>query len=106
MNNAWVKPIISIKDVENLKKALKVGDRLIYRSMIKEETDERIVIPKSEKVVVVRKYPHLVQVENPQRPGKGIKTMTYTEILFQRREIPWIGYGKEYQIKNGVNHRV
>ena len=106
MNNAWVKPIISIKDVENIKKTLKVGDRLIYRSMIKEETDERIVIPKSEKVVVVRKYPHLVQVENPRRPGNGIKTMTYIEILFQKRKIPWIGYGKEYQIKNGVNHRV
>lgn len=106
MNNAWVRPIISIKDVENLKKTLKVGDRLVYRSLIKEETDEKIVMPKSEKVIVVKKFPHLVQVENPHRPGKGIKTMTYIEILFQKRKIPWIGYGKEYQIKNGANYRV
>lgn len=102
MNNAWAKPIISIKDVEKLKRTLNVGDRLIYRSMIKEETDERFVMPKSERVVVVRKYPHLVQVENPHKPGKGIKTMTYIEILFQKRKFAWTGYGKEYQIKNGV----
>ena len=86
----WLhKPVITRKDVDKLRRTLKIGENLIYRSAIKETIDERIVMPKYEKVVVKKKYPHLVVVENPRRPGKALKTMTYKQILFQKRGLKW-----------------
>lgn len=85
MNKAWIKPEFNIKDVDKTRRNTKVGDKLIYTNHIKFSEDERIVIPKTEKVRVVKKYTHLVQVENPKRPDRGLRTMTYKEILFQKK---------------------
>lgn len=82
MNNAWVKPIITRRVVENFKKSVKIGDKAIYKSIYK-DVEKRTVKPIKEKVVVVEKYPHIVLVVNPEKP-KRIKSMTYIELLLQK----------------------
>lgn len=82
MNNAWVKPIITRRVVENFKKAVKIGDKAIYKSIHK-DVENRTVRPILEKVVVVKKYPHIVLVVNPKKP-KQIRSMTYIELLIQK----------------------
>jgi hypothetical protein len=71
--------MISIKDVDKLRKTLRIGDKL----------------SKDEKIFVLKKFPHLVLVGDPKRPEKGMRTMTYKEILFQRKGLIWLNFKKE-----------
>ena len=83
MNNSWIKPIIFKKDVEKVRESVKIGDKFIYKTLYKDVGD-KTVRPKLEEVVVIKKYPHVVQLVNPKRPDR-IRSMTYIEILFQKR---------------------
>lgn len=85
--------MICTKDVDKLKKTLKIGDKLYYRTVIRENGEN--AVSKDEKVFVIKKFPHLVLVGNPKKPEKGMKTMTYKEILFQRKGLIWLNFKKE-----------
>lgn len=82
MNNSWTRPVILRKDVDKIKESVKIGDKFIYKTIYKDVGDGT-VRPKIERVAVVKKYPHIVQVVNAKRPGR-LKSMTYIEILFQK----------------------
>lgn len=82
MNNSWIRPVIRRKDVDKIKELVKIGDKFTYKTIYK-DVGEGTVRPKLERVAVIRKFPHIVQVVNPKKPG-CIKSMTYTEILFQK----------------------
>lgn len=74
---------IRVIDVEKLKRSLKVGDCLSFTPDTVCTVQDRIVIPK-ESVVITKKLSHLVIVDNPQRPSKELKTLTYKDILLER----------------------
>ena len=72
MNNAWAKPIISIKDVEKLRQTIKVGDKFTY-------------IPTLEKMVVVKVFRHLIQIESVKKQKRRVqitRTISFVELLF------------------------
>lgn len=73
--------LICKEDVEALKKTLKKGDVLrVERVFEEEEIHKRLQIPRMIETVVVRKYPHLVEVVS-NGPALPRQTITYTEIL-------------------------
>lgn len=85
MTKGYIKIEIRNKDIKKLKDSVKIGDKLIYRTIFKDILDERISIPVLEPVIVVNKFDNLVQVKYAKRIDTGpIKTMTYKEILFQK----------------------
>lgn len=95
MTGGYVKSVIRKIDIEILKDKIKVGDKLIYRTIFKDILDERVSIPVLEPVTVVKKFENLVQVKYTKRPDTWpLKTMKYEEILFQRKGIDWNGERK------------
>lgn len=81
MNNAWVKPVFRIKDVEKLKQTIKVGDKFTYR-------------PTKEKVTVVKVFPHLIQIESAKKPKRRfqiMRTITFVELLFNNMGLTYRG---------------
>lgn len=95
MTGGYVKSVIRKIDIEILKDKIKVGDKLIYRTIFKDILDERVSIPVLEPVTVVKKFENLVQVKYTKRPDTWpLKTMKYEEILFQRKGLDWNGERK------------
>lgn len=95
MTGGYVKSVIRKIDIEILKDKIKVGDKLIYRTIFKDILDERVSIPILEPVTVVKKFENLVQVKYTKRPDTWpLKTMKYEEILFQRKGLDWNGERK------------
>lgn len=85
MNNAWVKPVFRIKDVEKLKQTVKVGDKFTYR-------------PTEEKVTVVKVFPHLIQIESVKKPKRRfqiMRTITFVELLFNNMGLTYRGKEQE-----------
>lgn len=68
------------RDLEQLRKDLKPGDRIVYRKMAR-TGDERILDLMDVTAAVKEKYPHLVRVEIPGDRECPVRTMTYMEIL-------------------------
>lgn len=95
MTKGYVKTVISKYDVKRLKDSIKVGDKLIYRTIFKDILNERVSISVQEPVMVVRKFDKLVQVKYTEQPDTlPLKTMKYEEILFQRKGLDWNGERK------------
>nr|WP_288828504.1 hypothetical protein [uncultured Clostridium sp.] len=73
---------ITIRDLAEFKRSVKVGDKFTYKSYQKDFV--RGVQIELEKMIVVRKYPHLVQVESLMDP-KRTATMTYADLYKQKK---------------------
>ncbi|WP_313187359.1 hypothetical protein [Lacrimispora sp.] len=76
-------PEITAKDLEKFKQSLKIGARFAYESFRKDFVRGTRIT--SEKVIVVKKYPHIVELAS-LKDSKRIVTMTYTELLKQKRD--------------------
>jgi len=76
-------PDITAVDMEKFKRSLKIGARFVYESFRKDFVRGTRIT--SEKVVVVRKYPHIVELVSLKDP-KRLVTMTYTELLGQKND--------------------
>lgn len=85
MNNAWVKPMLRMKDVERLKQTVKVGDKFTYS-------------PTLEKVVVVKVFRHLIQIESARKQKRKvpiIRTISFVELLFNNMGLTYRGKEQE-----------
>lgn len=85
MNNAWVKPMLRVKDVEKLKQTVKVGDKFTYSPML-------------EKVVVVKVFHHLIQIESAKKQKRKapiIRTISFVELLFNNMGLTYRGKEQE-----------
>lgn len=74
---AW----ITTNDIERLRKQLKVGSTIMLIDKIEEEGS--LSRRRIRKAVVVRKYRHLVEIDNKSH-GIPRQTVTYGEILMMR----------------------
>lgn len=73
---------ITMSDLAEFKRSVKVGDKFTYKSYRKDFV--RGVRIELEKMIVVRKFFHLVQVASVTDP-KRIATMTYAELYKQKK---------------------
>jgi len=73
---------ITMRDLEEFKWSVKVGDKFTYVSYRKDFV--RGVKIESEKMIVVRKFPHIVQVASLTDP-KRTATMNYAELYKQKK---------------------
>ncbi|MDK2966495.1 hypothetical protein [Lacrimispora sp.] len=73
---------ITMCELIEFKRSVKVGDKFTYKSYRKDFV--RGVRIELEKMIVVRKFPHLVQVASVKDP-KRIATMSYTELYKQKK---------------------
>jgi len=73
---------ITTRDLAEFKRSLKVGTKFVYESFRKDFVRGTRVA--SEKVIVVKKYPHIVELVSLKDPKRSV-TMTYTELLKQRK---------------------
>ncbi|MDR1770503.1 MAG: hypothetical protein LBS02_07695 [Hungatella sp.] len=76
-------PEITAVDLEKFKKSLRIGARFVYESFRRDFVRGTRIT--SEKVVVVRKLPHIVELVGLKDPER-IVTMTYTELLRQKND--------------------
>ena len=74
---------ITAQDLAEFKRSLKIGARFVYESFRKDFVRGTRIA--SEKVIVVRKYPHIVELASLKDPKRSV-TMTYTELLKQKRD--------------------
>lgn len=75
-------PGITVRELAEFKRSVKVGDKFTYVSYRKDFV--RGVRVESEKMIVVRKCPHIVQLESLKEP-KRTSTITYTELYKQKK---------------------
>lgn len=76
-------PEITVRDLAEFKRSLKVGAKFVYESFLKDFVRGTRVT--SKKVIVVRKYPHIVELASLKDPKRSV-TMTYTELLMQKKD--------------------
>lgn len=74
-------PEITVQDLQKFKRSLKIGTRFVHNSFRKDFVRGTQVT--SEKVVVARKFPHIVELVSLNDPKRSV-TMTYMELLKQR----------------------
>ncbi len=74
---------ITALDLVKFKRSLKIGARFDYESFRKDFVRGTRVT--SEKVIVVRKYPHIVVLVSLKDPKRSM-TMAYTELLMQKKD--------------------
>lgn len=77
-------PGITTHELAEFKRSVKTGDKFAYKSYRKDFV--RGVRIESERMIVVKKFPHLVQVESLTEP-KRTTTMTYAELYKQKKNI-------------------
>ncbi|MFW6678812.1 hypothetical protein ACOAOT_14250 [Lacrimispora sp. AGF001] len=75
-------PGITMRELTEFKRSVKVGDKFTYKSYRKDFV--RGVQIELEKMIVVRKFFHLVQVASVADPSKTA-TMTYAELYKQKK---------------------
>ncbi|MGC6173231.1 hypothetical protein [Lacrimispora sp. 38-1] len=75
-------PGITMRELAEFKLSVKAGDKFTYKSYRKDFV--RGVRIDLEKMIVVRKFPHLVQVESLTEP-KRTATMSYAELYKQKK---------------------
>ncbi len=73
---------ITALDLVKFKRSLKIGSRFVYESFCKDFVRGTRIA--SEKVIVVRKYPHIVELASLKDPKRSV-TMTYIELLRQKK---------------------
>jgi hypothetical protein len=69
------KPRVTIKDVVELRRSLKVG--------------KKIIMPSYGEVIVVKKYSYLVAVRHSRVAGMNLETMPYTQIAIEKLGLKW-----------------
>lgn len=74
---------ITARDLAEFKRSLKVGAKFVYRDYRKDFVQGTRIA--SEKVIVVRKYPHIVELVSLKDPMRSV-TMTYKELLMQKKD--------------------
>ncbi|WP_312428326.1 hypothetical protein [Lacrimispora sp.] len=74
---------ITALDLAEFKRSLKVGAKFVYESFRKDFVRGTRIA--SEKVIVVRKYPHIVKLVSLKDPKRSV-TMTYIELLRQKKD--------------------
>ena len=74
---------ITALDLVKFKRSLKIGARFDYESFRKDFVRGTRIA--SEKVIVVRKYPHIVELVSLKDPMRSV-TMTYKELLMQKKD--------------------
>lgn len=86
-NQMMARVLLTIEDIEKLKRTIKIGDTLKAEVMRYVPGKETFFVKKIIKVVVVAKYPHLVHVvpKRQLRTGLPEMTMTYTDIAMIQR---------------------
>lgn len=77
-----VDPEITAWDLAEFKWSLKIGARFVHETFRKDFVRGTRIT--SEKVVVVRKFPHIVELVSLKDPKRSV-TMTYTELLRQKK---------------------
>lgn len=83
--SGYIKMKLTVDDVEKIRKSVKVGDKFRYKTVHQDILNEKISNVVWEKVTVIKKYRHLVEVEYTNRPNMWpVKTMTYRELAFQK----------------------
>ncbi|MDR7813368.1 hypothetical protein [Lacrimispora sp.] len=78
-----VNAVITVRDLEEFKWSLKTGAKFVYRDYRKDLVKGSRI--SSEKVVVVRKFRHIVKLVSLKDPESWV-TMSYTELLRQRKD--------------------
>lgn len=73
---------ITALDLVKFKRSLKIGARFDYESFHKDFVRGTRVM--SEKVIVAKKYPHIVVLVSLKDPKRSV-TMTYKELLMQKQ---------------------
>lgn len=73
---------ITALDLVKFKRSLKIGARFDYESFRKDFVRGTRVM--SEKVIVAKKYPHIVVLVSLKDPKRSV-TMTYKELLMQKQ---------------------
>lgn len=76
-------PKITAQDLAEFKRSLKIGARFVHETFRKDFVRGTRIT--SEKVVVVRKFPHIVELVSLKDPKRSV-TMTYTELLRQKKD--------------------
>lgn len=77
--------MLRVKDVEKLKQTVKVGDKFTYS-------------PTLEKVVVVKVFRHLIQIESAKKQKRKapiIRTISFVELLFNNMGLTYRGKEQE-----------
>lgn len=77
-----VNPDITVQELEQFKRSLKIGTKFVYESHRKDFVLGTRVT--SEKVAVAKKFPHIVKLASLDNQEKVV-TMTYMELLMQKR---------------------
>lgn len=82
-----IKNAITPREVEMLKKTLRIGEVIQYEELEYVSEDRRLLVPRRNEVRVIRKFSHLVQIENlhNKRGNWKIRTITYPELVMERR---------------------
>lgn len=75
-------PCITVREIEEFKQTVKVGDKFAYKSYRKDFV--RGVRIELEKMIVVRKFPHLVRGASVKDPNR-VATMSYEELYKQKK---------------------
>lgn len=83
----YIKAKITKKAVEDFKNSVKIGDRYMYQLPEKEVIKERTAVTRSVEVCVTKKYSFIVTVKELHSKNSAIKTMTYTELFAQKKNI-------------------
>lgn len=83
-------PKIKMKDIESLRKNLQIGAEIILDTFEVSELNERIMVPKKERVTIVKTLPNMIIVRNLNKPNGPTKTITYKQqLLFQDKNLSW-----------------
>ena len=73
------------REVAEIRKKVRIGQRLNYEIIEYDKKNALIPVRRLIPVVVVKKYPYLVEVEPVKRwKGTQVWTMSYTEIAMRR----------------------
>ena len=72
----------TVQELTQFKRSVKAGDKFTYKSYRKDFV--RGVLIELEKMIVVRKFPHIVQVASVKDP-KRTATMSYEELYKQKK---------------------
>jgi len=94
-------PKLTVRDIEHLKETLQIGEVLTLQTLEVSEFNDRIMLPKEEKVIVTAKLLHMAVVKSLHFPLGPTKTITYKELAFQKKGLSWEKTGYSYEKADG-----
>lgn len=79
---------LSLKDRDEIRKKIKVGDTVKYPLMVFDRGEENVFTIKMVPAVVVGRFPYLVQVRlKGCWENTPVRTMTYVELAAQKKKV-------------------